>query len=298
MNKIKIRKKIIIYFKLIRIHQWFKNLLIILPVLTTQKTLTFVDYKSLIYVFILFSLVSSLVYVFNDLIDQDSDSNHPIKKDKPLPKKEITLFETLLVISFIIVIFLALSLSTTINNENIFIIVSYLLLSILYSLLLKKIIIVDVLLVSVFYVLRVKCGVNEINESISNLIYLQIYFASIFILFCKRYSDLNYTINLKSITNIYDKKSEILKLLINLLLLVNIIIYLLIINSEYLINKYGSKPYYVTVIFVIFSFLRYRHYTFKNFNTIDPVKTFFKSKTLIISNVSWLLAIFALNNLL
>ena len=297
MNNLTLRKKIITYFKFVRIHQWFKNLLIILPTLTTQKVLTINNYKNLIALVVIFSLVSSLIYVFNDWTDRKDDKKHPIKKNNPLPKNDVSFIDTLFIVFFILLILLILFFNTNINDENIFILISYFILSILYSLLFKKIIYIDVMLVSIFYVLRVKCGVNEINENISYLIYLQVYLASIFILFCKRYSDLIYTKELKTIINIYQNNLSALKTLINLTLIANIIVYLLITNSDYLISKYGDKPYFFTAIFVIISFVKYRHYTFKKNNTIDPVKIFFNSKTLIISNTSWLLSVFVLNNL-
>ena len=104
MNIHNIKNKSLDYLSLIRIHQWFKNLLIVLPVLTTQKTLLVNDYWNLFYLFITFSLVSSLVYIFNDLIDQKNDSKHPIKKNKPIAKKNINSYETftIIVVSFII----------------------------------------------------------------------------------------------------------------------------------------------------------------------------------------------------
>ena len=80
MNSLNLRKKTVAYFKFVRIHQWFKNLLIILPTLTTQKVLTIDNYKNLIALFVTFSLVSSLVYVFNDWSDREKDKKHPIKK--------------------------------------------------------------------------------------------------------------------------------------------------------------------------------------------------------------------------
>ena len=178
------------------------------------------------------------------------------------------------------------------KSENTYLILGYLFLSFIYTVLVKKIIFFDVLLVASFYVFRIKCGVNEIDEDINNLIYLQIYTAAIFILLCKRFSDLNFS------NNIYKKYFNILKFSIDFILLGNIIIYFLIINSEYLYEKYGGKPYYFTVLFVIISFLRYRHYTLKNKNTLDPVKILFKSKVLILSNFLWIVSIFLLNNML
>lgn len=297
MNIHNIKNKSLDYLSLIRIHQWFKNLLIVLPVLTTQKTLLVNDYWNLFYLFITFSLVSSLVYIFNDLIDQKNDSKHPIKKNKPIAKKNINSYETFTII-FIIVIFLIIIFTQKIiNNSNINLIITYFISSIVYSLFIKKIRYVDILVISSFYVIRLMCGVNGIEENISNLIYIQIYIASLFILICKRYSDLVYTSNYKNIINVYNNSNKTLIILINFLLVANIIIYLLITNSNYLLQKYGDKPYFITTIFVVVSFFKYRQYTLKKHNTIDPVKILFKSKTLILSNVLWVLSIFILNNL-
>ena len=236
-----------------------------------------------------------MTYIFNDLIDKNEDSNHPIKKNKPLINNKLNVIDVYIITSILLVSISAIVTQTPIIRDNIIIIISYFILSILYSLIIKKIIYLDILLVSLFYVFRIKCGVNEINEDINNFIYLQIYIASIFILLCKRYSDLNY---IQNINNIYKDKSKILKFLINIILVCNILVYFLLVNSEYLLYKYGNKPYYITIIFVIISFIQYRSYTLKKMDTIDPVRIFFKSKILIFNNLLWILSIFILNNLL
>ncbi len=280
------------YLALIRVHQWFKNILILLPVITTQKNIGSETYINLIIIFISFSLASSLVYVFNDFFDKNEDIKHPLKKTKPIANKSINLNEVIIIFIIIFLLFLFIITKFGMKSENTYLIFGYLFLSFIYTVLVKKIIFFDVLLVASFYVFRIKCGVNEIDEDINNLIYLQIYTAAIFILLCKRFSDLNFS------NNIYKKYFNILKFSIDFILLGNIIIYFLIINSEYLYEKYGGKPYYFTVLFVIISFLRYRHYTLKNKNTLDPVKILFKSKVLILSNFLWIVSIFLLNNML
>ena len=63
------------YFALIRVHQWFKNILILLPVITTQKNIGSETYINLIIIFISFSLASSLVYVFNDFFDKNEEKS-------------------------------------------------------------------------------------------------------------------------------------------------------------------------------------------------------------------------------
>ena len=152
MNIYNIKNKSLDYLSLIRIHQWFKNLLIVLPILTTQKTLLVNDYWNLFYLFITFSLVSSLVYIFNDLIDQKNDSKHPIKKNKPIAKKNINSYETFTIIFIIVIFQIIIFTQKIINNSNINLIITYFISSIVYSLFIKKIRYVDILVISSFYV--------------------------------------------------------------------------------------------------------------------------------------------------
>ena len=71
--------------QLIRIKDWFKNLIIFFPIIFSGKILEYSNYINLIIGFILFSIVCSSVYILNDIIDKNKDKIHPIKKNiKPL----------------------------------------------------------------------------------------------------------------------------------------------------------------------------------------------------------------------
>ena len=70
--------------QLLRIKDWFKNLIIFFPIIFSVKFLELNNYFDLIITFIIFSITSSIVYILNDIIDLNNDKKHPIKKSRPL----------------------------------------------------------------------------------------------------------------------------------------------------------------------------------------------------------------------
>ena len=72
------------FFKLIRIHQWSKNLLIFVPLLVSTELENILLWQDLILAFFAFSLCSSTSYIINDIIDLKNDQAHPIKKFRPI----------------------------------------------------------------------------------------------------------------------------------------------------------------------------------------------------------------------
>lgn len=76
--------------KILRIEQWSKNLVIFLPAIFANKFL-YIFNENLIIVFFGFSLIASSTYIYNDLKDLDQDKLHPIKKNRPLAKGVISI---------------------------------------------------------------------------------------------------------------------------------------------------------------------------------------------------------------
>ena len=92
--------------KIIRPHQWVKNILVFTPMLMSHNF----DLNNFIIsakAFIIFSLTASIIYVINDIVDEKSDQNHPYKKHRPLAAGLITINQCKLLI-FILLILCAL----------------------------------------------------------------------------------------------------------------------------------------------------------------------------------------------
>ena len=88
------------YVQLLRIEQWLKNFVIFIPLFAYEMNIN--DLLNLILVFVFFSFVVSSTYVLNDILDLESDSNHPIKNKRPLASGKISIKKA----KFVLIIFL------------------------------------------------------------------------------------------------------------------------------------------------------------------------------------------------
>lgn len=150
------RPRLASWTKALRIHQWLKNLLVFVPVVTA---FSFMDVQSLLtstIAFISFSLAASASYIVNDLWDLENDRRHPYKRMRPLANAEISIRSAISVSAT--TLFSALFLASTISPQFAFLIVFYLLLTSAYSWFLKSYFVIDVIVLSVLYTLRIIAG--------------------------------------------------------------------------------------------------------------------------------------------
>ena len=149
----------------LRLHQWLKNLLIFVPLLTS---FSFFDSEKIIIsllAFFSFSFAASATYLVNDLWDLQTDRAHPRKRLRPLALAEISIVSALTVAGVLIA--LALLLAFVISTPFLTIIGSYLLITTSYSWFLKRYVILDVIVLSVLYTLRILAGAAAIMVTTS-----------------------------------------------------------------------------------------------------------------------------------
>lgn len=176
--------KIVEYIKLFRPHQWIKNLLVFTPAFFAGAIFAPGVLWNSFLVFVIFSLSASLVYILNDIQDTQSDSEHYKKKWRPLPSENVLLLEALLLA---MVLFSVLTFAVVQVPKLLPVISVYIILNILYTLKFKRIPIFDVVLISSMYVIRVIAGGVATSLLISPWIIVCTFFASLFLIACKRY---------------------------------------------------------------------------------------------------------------
>ncbi|NNE90997.1 MAG: UbiA family prenyltransferase [Verrucomicrobiales bacterium] len=144
------------FIKALRPHQWIKNGLVFVPVLTSR---TFVDPAMWLIsgvLFVAWSLVASGSYLINDLVDLKSDRNDPEKRDRPLASARIS--PAAARIGAPILIAAGIAISATISLETAAVLAGYALVAQAYSLFLKKRLLVDVFILAFLYTVRVVGG--------------------------------------------------------------------------------------------------------------------------------------------
>lgn len=176
-------------FKTMRPRQWTKNVFIFAALVFDKQLFVVDSFLRTLAGFALFCLISSCVYIFNDLADVEADRQHPEKKNRPIPSGKLSVGAAWVAGIFFVVVALAASylLAPTFS----FVVGTYFILNLAYSLSLKHIPILDVLIISAGFVLRVGAGVTLIAvQRFSPWLYIVMFLLSLFLGFGKRRAEL------------------------------------------------------------------------------------------------------------
>lgn len=178
------------YIKLLRVKHYVKNLLVFAPLFFSMKFFNSEYLIINIIGFIVFSAVSSIVYIINDLNDIEKDRRHPEKKNRPLAsgriKKEVAYIMAALL--FIVSILLGVLIKS--NIYSYLAVYGYLAINIAYSIKLKNIPIVDVSIIVIGFILRTIYGGLIVDVIISNWLILTVISFSYFLALGKRRNEL------------------------------------------------------------------------------------------------------------
>ena len=166
MRTVKIQGSYLIeILKLMRIHQWPKNLLILVPLIMAHKIMDFNLLLKSMYTVFAFSVLASIVYIINDIRDLDSDKNQEYKKTRPLASGSISRnasWKLLLLLTGT-----ELILIQNIASSVLVLFFCYFVVNFLYTYYLKKIVILDLLCLTAFYLFRIFIGGESASVPIS-----------------------------------------------------------------------------------------------------------------------------------
>lgn len=177
------------YIKSLRTYQWLKNTIIFLPILSSHKFSPIFFYEALI-AFISFSLISSCVYIINDILDIKNDIDHPLKKTRPFASGDIPILNGLILAS--VCFFLGLLIAFYVNKIFMLIVILYFIFTTLYSYSLKSFAILDIILLSLFYLIRILSGGIATDTIISFWLLIFSFLIFLSLASIKRLSELNY----------------------------------------------------------------------------------------------------------
>jgi len=169
--------------------QWSKNIFIFGALVFDKKLFVLTCFLKTLGAFVLFCLLSSMVYIINDLGDIEKDRQHPVKRNRPLASGSLKPGVAIGVAGGILVVLLPLAFVLDVGFG--IIAVTYLLNNLLYTFKLKNVVIIDVLSIAAGFVLRVGAGVTIIpTERFSPWIYVCMTLLALFLGFGKRRHEL------------------------------------------------------------------------------------------------------------
>lgn len=176
------------WLRLLRAHQWLKNILLFIPLLAAHQIMNVTAWSALFLAFISFSLCASAVYITNDLLDLESDRLHPRKHKRPFASGTIPIWIGFILSPCLLLISIAFAL--TINPIFMISLAAYFILTCAYSLRLKRLVIVDCLTLAILYTLRIIAGAAAIGMNLSFWLLAFSIFLFLSLAFVKRYAEL------------------------------------------------------------------------------------------------------------
>ncbi|OAF13562.1 hypothetical protein AYJ54_43305 [Bradyrhizobium centrolobii] len=173
--------------KLLRVHQYAKNVLIFVPLFLAHKFSPGVITEAFL-AFVAFSLCASSVYVLNDLADLQADRRHPTKRNRPLASGAISPSEGVLAIP--ILLLSSALVGTFVSLQFLAVLLGYFALTTAYSFVLKRKMLVDVIALAMLYVVRLVAGAVAVQVTFSEWLLAFSMFFFMALALIKRYVEL------------------------------------------------------------------------------------------------------------
>ena len=283
-------KKVNAIFTIIRPKQYIKNIFILLPLFFAgQITNTELLVNALV-AFVAFSLSASAVYILNDYKDIKEDRKHPKKKYRPLASGLIS--KNIALSLMIILLIIGFTLMATISTKALVILSIYVILNIAYSLKLKRIALLDVIIIAIGFVLRLFVGSFAYEIPLKIWIVIMTFLLALFLALAKRRDDVQIfrKSGNKMRKSVDGYNLQLIDGSMMVMSAVVIVAYLLYTTSQEIIEKFQNENLYLTTLFVIFGLMRYLQITLVEKKSGLPTETILKDKIMQINLLLWVLS--------
>lgn len=176
-------------FRALRVHQWAKNLLVLVPAVAAHRISDFALLWQGVVAFIAFSLCASSVYLLNDLLDLQDDRGHRSKRFRPLAAGTLPIVHGVLAIPALLILAVVVA-TAVLPYAFLAVLAAYYLLTLTYSLWLKRVVMLDVVMLALLYTVRVIAGAAAMSLPPTFWILAFCLFIFLSLAFVKRYTEL------------------------------------------------------------------------------------------------------------
>lgn len=284
------------YLRLIRIKQWLKNLFVFLPIFFAGKILDLHLLLNSIVAFFSFSFIASSIYIINDYIDIEKDKMHPEKKNRPLAAGKIRINHAIIV--FLFLVLASYFMGYLIHSWGVILIISvYFVMNLAYSFKLKQIAIVDVVIISLGFLLRIYMGGFATNLPITVWAILVTFFLALVMALGKRRGELiNVQLTGETRKALDGYNLQFIDIAITMVSTCFVVCYIMYTLDP--VIKMNFHYYIVyTSLFALIGILRYLQLTFVYNKTESPTKVLYRDLFLQIDLAIWVVMIFILKYL-
>jgi 4-hydroxybenzoate polyprenyltransferase len=273
-------------FALLRIHQWIKNCFVLTPLFFSRHFFDIGYHVRILPAFAAFCLISSAVYVLNDLMDREADAHHPEKRQRPLAAGRVSVRAAISLIA----VLAAAGLSAIFWTTPLFmaILLLYIVINVIYCFVSKHYPLADIFSIASGFVLRVLAGGAQMDIHLSPWILICTGLLALFLAVCKRRDDLillgRGNGHRKSVAGY---SVALLDGFIFVLVAAIIVSY-----SSYSLNhevqaRLGSERIYLTIPYIVFGCFRYMQICMVYNKTGSPTKVLLSDKWLLLNAILW-----------
>lgn len=271
--------------------QWAKNLFVLAPLAFGRELLSPESLLRGLGAFAAFCAASSLVYLINDVRDREEDLRHPLKRHRPIASGALPVS---------VALGAALVLATAAVGVGVFLgplflvwLGIYVLLNALYTFSFKRIVILDVMTLSLGFVLRVLAGGAAVAVEVSSWLLLCTIFLALFLAFSKRRHELvlleDEAVSQRSVLGQYSLR--FVDQMINVVTASTVIAYSLYAVAPETAERYETQDLVYTVPLVLFGIFRYLYLTYQETSEKNPTEAILTDPPFLINMLLWSLAV-------
>ncbi|NOT18271.1 MAG: decaprenyl-phosphate phosphoribosyltransferase [Sulfuriferula sp.] len=279
--------KINALWRLMRPHQWLKNSFVFTGLLFGHAWHDTHLVMQVLAAAVAFSLISSAIYILNDIVDCEQDKLHPVKCRRPLAAGQLSL--TSAGVFSVILLMLALGLAYLISMTVLVILLGYALMNLSYSLRLKHVVLLDVFIIAAGFMLRILAGTLGVGIPPSQWLLLCGLMVTLFLGFAKRRAELA-TLNEGGAVHrkvLAHYSPVLLDKMIGITASGVVMSYSLYTMSPDTIRAHGTANLIYTVPFVLYGVFRYIYLLHKQDGGGDPSRELVRDKHLVLAVLAW-----------
>jgi len=282
------------YIKLLRPKDWAKNLFLFVPAFFAGHFFKLDKIELLSIGFLAFSCFASSIYIINDYRDIENDRKHPVKCNRPLASGKVKASHALII--SVLLILLGCGLAYLCNPDYWFMVILgvYYIMNLGYSFGLKNIAILDMLIVAMGFILRIKAGAIVANVEVTTWLVILTFLLALFMAIGKRRDDV--LLQDKSGTAMRKSLSGynlgFLDIMLGLFSAIIIVAYISYSVDDDSIARLGTYRLYYTSIFVIAGIMRYLQLVFVVQQSGSPTEILYKDRFIQITILLWVACFF------
>lgn len=275
---------------LLRPHQWIKNLFIAAPLFFTPEAVSAATISGVALGIAAFSILASGLYILNDWTDRKADALHPVKRHRPLATGAVPL--ALAVTLMIPLLAGGLTGAFYLGTEFFRAAVVYAAVNVAYSLGLKRVAIVDVLMIAFGFVLRIEAGAALIRVDPSPWIVITAGLLALFLALAKRRDDFVRHMDASHRASLTGYSKPFLDAALAMTLGAMLVAYLIYTTDQAVMARMGTDKLYYTAPFVVAGVLRYLQITLVHERSGSPTRIVFTDRFMLTAVLGWI-AVFA-----